>query len=234
MTTRERLYVPLDCAEQWRRYLASADHWRPRYSAYELAHSWVSARTTERGLPPPVQEAIDKNHELAGLSILLAFPEHRTSLEGGVRASQTDLWCLASCSKGLVSIAVEGKVREPFGETVAEWLSDASARSGKPARLAAIRRELGLGESVDLSTTYYQLLHRTAAAVIEARRCHALYALMLVHSFHGDKHFEVFAAFSGLFGAPVRTSGVHRVAQLNHPSLAPVTLYLGWAKDAPR
>ena len=41
-------------------------------------------------------------------------------LPGGRRESQTDVFVLARRARGLVAIAVEGKVDEAFGPTVAE------------------------------------------------------------------------------------------------------------------
>jgi hypothetical protein len=41
---------------------------------------------------------------------------------------------LAKSSNGLISIAIEGKVEEPFDKSVIEWLADAS--NGKRERLA--------------------------------------------------------------------------------------------------
>jgi hypothetical protein len=227
LSRRDRVYVPLDSTEQWKRYLASQDHWRPGYSAYELAHSWMAARLTARGLPPSVQSALDVVPELEGVNVVLAFPEYKTALEGGARDSQTDLWWLGTCRSVLLSVAVEGKVREPFGETIAAWLAKASARSAKPRRLGALLGELGIDPSRPVDHLHYQLLHRTAAAVIEARRSRAPIAVMLVHSFHGSLHFDAYREFSALFGEEIRHTGVHRAAILGD-----VTLYLGWIKDA--
>lgn len=229
VSRRDRVYVPLDSTEQWKRYLASQDRWRQGYSAYELAHSWMAARFSARGLPTSVQSAFDAVPELEGANVVLAFPEYKTALEGGARDSQTDLWWLGTCKSGLLSVAVEGKVREPFGETIGVWLAKASARSAKPTRLAALLRELGIDPSRPVDHLHYQLLHRTAAAVIEARRYRAPIAVMLVHSFHGSLHFDAYREFSALFDEELGHTGVHRAAILGD-----VTLYLGWIKDTIR
>ena len=57
----------------------------------------------------------------ADVEMLIGLPEHKVALPGGARASQTDLWVLARTNDDLISIAVEGKVRESFGPTLAEW-----------------------------------------------------------------------------------------------------------------
>jgi hypothetical protein len=49
----------------------------------------------------------------------------------------------------------------------------------------------------------YQLLHRTATAVIEANRFHAPYAAMVVQSFVADdleNHYNDFCEFLSLYG----------------------------------
>ena len=124
-------------------------------------------------------------------------------------------------------MAVEGKVREPFGETVDRWSTGASPQSGKPGRLSKLCHTLGLQESY-ASNLRYQLLHRTAAAVYEAQRYRAKVAVMMVHSFDprdtGIADFQAFASAMGFIGAeatrtvgPVWCEGV--------------ALYLGWAAD---
>jgi hypothetical protein len=127
---------------------------------------------------------------------LLAVPEHEVPLNGGSTASQTDLFVLAHGPDGLVAIAVEGKAKEPFGDqTVSEWR--ATQTNGRRDRLAQILELLELDDDERLSPIRYQLLHRTASAVIEARRFGARHAVMLVHSFpDGEDWFEDFAAFA--------------------------------------
>lgn len=131
------------------------------------------------------------------LELLLAFPEHLVPLPGGTRSSQNDIWALARSGNELVSIAVEGKVAEPFGPTVEEWLLNAS--EGKQERLKYLRGLLGLESTPQ--TVRYQLLHRTASALIEAARFQARHALVLIHSFSptGDWYPD-YAAFVQLLG----------------------------------
>jgi hypothetical protein len=76
------------------------------------------------------------------------------------------IWVLARSEGKLISIAVEGKVSEAFGPTVQEWQIESSP--GKASRLAYLLGLLGLPSVPD--TTRYQLLHRTASAIIEAQR----------------------------------------------------------------
>jgi uncharacterized protein DUF6946 len=214
------ILVPTTTADAWKGFLADPERqWRVGYSARTLAHCWQDAR----GFPASVQSAFEQSPdpELHGIEMLVGLPEHKVMLPGGGRASQTDLFVLGRTADGLVSIAVEGKVAEPFGQHVGEWL-DVEANAGRRRRLAYVEKTLGLPSGVP-SDIRYQLLHRTASAVIEAGRFTARRAVMLVHAFgdQTDDAFADFAAFAGLLGAdPVR--GAVTRAQ-TRPDL-----YLGW------
>ena len=212
------IYIPATSADQWAQFLAEpVKQWRTGYSARTLAYSWQEAE----GFPSEVREALSASEPFVGIKLLLALPEHQVPLPGGSRPSQNDIWVLARAGTGLVSIAVEGKVAEPFGPTLAEWLDGGSA--GKTARLAFLRNELGLPETVPGSVRY-QLLHRTASAIIEAKRFGASHAVMLVHSF-SQSHlwFEDYSAFAALLGAKVEINRITSVGQRGG-----VHLHLGW------
>lgn len=212
------IYIPSSNAEQWAQFLAEpVKHWRSGYSARTLAYSWQEAD----GFPQEVKKALVTAPQFADIELLLALPEHQVPLPGGSRPSQNDIWVLARTNTGLVSIAVEGKVAEPFGPTIEEWLTETSP--GKSKRLDFLCMELGLCEPVP-TRVRYQLLHRTASAVIEAKRFNATHALMLVHSFSKSRDwFEDYAAFAALYGAEVIANRVVTVAQLGN-----VQLHLCW------
>ena len=121
-------------------------------------------------------------------------------MPGRGRESQCDVFALARAGGDTIAIAVEAKVNEPFGPTVGEWLVDAS--DGKKDRLSAICSLLGCAPpSTHLR---YQLFHRTAAAVIEAKRFKTDRAAMVVQSFSPtSKWFDEFAAFADHLGFEV-------------------------------
>lgn len=185
-----------------------------------LADAWETAD----GWPSEVREGFDASDALAGAELLLALPEHETPLRGGRRASQSDVFALARTRAGeQVAIAVEGKAEEPFGsETVGEWRTDGSP--GKEERLAHLCEVLELTDDESLASVRYQLLHRTAAAVIEAERFGAAHAVMLVHSFSSvSAWFDDYAVFARALGArPV--SGAVTPARV----ASGVELHLGW------
>lgn len=198
------IYLPAGSADQWAQFLAEpVKHWRTGFSARTLAYSWQEAA----GFPSEVARVLRASDRLRGIELLLAIPEHQVPLPGGSRPSQNDIWALASSEAGLVSIAVEGKVEEPFGPTVSEWLAEAS--TGKTTRLTFLQDLLSLPGALP-SGIRYQLLHRAASALIEAKRFHATQAILLVHSFSpAATWFSDYEAFASLLGVRAQANRVH-------------------------
>jgi hypothetical protein len=217
-----RIYVPTSSPEDWRMGLASPDrHWKQGYSAYELAHCWENAR----GFPREVGALFTGSlyEQLRSLELLLAIPEYEVSLPGRGHGSQTDLFVLAKGADGeLVSIAVEGKVGESFDETLAEWGPDSTVDKRK--RFACLRKALNLEGDVP-GHIRYQLIHRTASAVILAWQFNASTAAMIVHSFSPEKKgFEDYCDFVALYGVD---AGAGELVWLTESG--GVDLYVGWA-----
>lgn len=215
------IYTPTRGPSDWQWLLAQPGRqWKHEFSAMALAYAWE--RDSTEPWPPAVSTALHAAG-LTDIELLLAIPEHQTPLPGGSTASQTDLLVLARDSHGLLVIAVEGKVSEPFGDqTVSAWRQDGSP--GKQERLAYLLDLLGLPDDDRTAALQYQLLHRTAAAVIEAGRFGADRAIMLVHSFSATaEHFDAYAAFAEALGAPA-ASGT--IAPTSRPNLM-----LGWVSD---
>jgi hypothetical protein len=222
-----KILIPAGSPDDWQRLLAEPEkQWKSGYSAKALAHCWQGTGTDD--FPRSVRIAFEKSDFAVfhGLTMLLGIVEHKVPLPGGRRASQTDLFVLAKATNGdLISITVEGKVAEPFGPLVSEWLvADADGPSpGKLERLAFLCDKLGFGDN-DCRSVRYQLLHRTASALIEAERFNARHALMLVHSFT-DTHawFEDYASFARLLGADAELDALVHVGERER-----IDLYLGW------
>ena len=218
----KRFPGPTQGPESWRQWLADPErHWREGYSAWTLAHCWEAAS----GFPSEISALLATDPQLAGIELLAAIPEYQVALPGGERPSQNDLFCLGRTDAGLAAITVEGKVDESFGETLDVWRKEAS--SGKKERLDFLVGTLGLG-AVPPGAIRYQLLHRTASAVIEANRFHAHQAVMIVHHFSregasGDS-FADFVRFAGLFDRNVEPG---RLVALGEPG--GVRLSVGWA-----
>lgn len=209
-----RIYIPTTGPESWQGLLADpTKHWRRGYSARTLAHAWEAAS----GVPPEVAGLLGVEVEL-----LLALPEHKVPLPGGERASQTDLFALVRADGKTVSVAVEGKVNEPFGQTINDWFDAPSA--GKRERLSFLCSKLGLAFP-PAGHLHYQLFHRAASAVLEAERFKTDEAAMIVHSFSTDRTwFDAFAQFSAAFGVSVE-AGKRATIQLPCGR----SFHLGWA-----
>jgi hypothetical protein len=159
-----KIYIPSTGPDAWRNLLADPDkHWEPKYSAYTLAHCWEAAD----GFPPEIIAVLNQSAMLTDLESLMIFPEWKIPLPGGNRPSQNDIWIMAKCKYGLVSITIEGKAEESFGPTIGEWKKEASP--GKSERLDYLTEVLGFQKPIP-DDIYYQLIHRTASAVIEAER----------------------------------------------------------------
>jgi len=156
------------------------------------------------------------------VDVLYGFPEYKVSLPGGGSSSQNDLYVLTKANNELLPIMVEGKVSEPFGNTVKSWLGD-NPSNGKRKRLIYLLNVLGLhAESVQ--NKRYQLIHRVASALIEAENVNAKNALVLVHSFsETGKWFEDYAEFVALFNLSPKKDSVVGPVQING-----VNLYFSW------
>lgn len=222
----KRIVVATQSAEDWKRLLAKPElHWREGFSAMTLAQSWETAHPS---VPPEVEVALSScgDPRLADLHLILAIPEYQVELPGGARPSQTDVLALMRGAVGLVTVAVEGKVDEPFGPTVGEKrLEQSVGAQQRLTWLAELLRLEALPESVR-----YQLLHRTASALLAAQEFNAVAAVMLVHSFSPTAlWFDDFAAFAALLNVEAQPGAVSYAGVF-----AGLPLFIGWCKGDQR
>lgn len=215
----KRTFVPTQSPLDWKRLLAKPDlHWKSGRSAMSAAACWESSD----GLPPEIRTALNKGpSELHDLDLVMAVPEWEVTLPGGSTTSHTDVLAIATNPRGLVIIAVEAKVDEPFGPTIGEKRSESSA--GQQERLAYLHTTLGLARPLP-DPIRYQLVHRLASAVLTARKFHAATAVMLVQSFSPDSRwFDDFEAFASAIGSKPARDAVARIPSVQSPAL-----YMGW------
>ena len=214
-------YAPISDIADWQKLVEKRqkNHWKPGKSAYKTAHSWFNSNPD---LPREIKALLGGTAEL-----LTATPEHETPLPGKGSGSHSDVLAFVRMQGEHCAVTVEGKVDEEFDDTVEAWLkraSSESSRNNRTKRLNGIYDELGLTNPA-AAQIRYQLLHRAAAAVIEAKRFNADCAAMIVQSF-SPKHqwFEDFAEFLKLF----KISSAKR-DQLYKTDMPGITLYFGWA-----
>jgi len=225
-----KYYIPTNSPEDWKSLLAKPDkHWKTGYSAKALAYCWQEAGDFPRSVKRVFKNSGIKLFQ--DIEMLIALPEYKVPLPGGRRASQNDIFILAKGNSQLISIAVEGKVDESFGELIVDWkLHD---MGGKKVRLKFLCEVLQLDVN-KIDHIRYQLLHRTASAVIEAKKFNARNALMLVHAFkktkeNYDQSFRDYGQFLELFGAEGKPDSIVRGGNIDD-----INLYFGWVKGNKR
>ncbi len=215
-----KFYIPSKGPESWKEFLAEPEkQWKSGYSAKSLAYCWEEAE----GFPKSVLSVFNNSdYDLFhSIEFLLGIPEHQVPLPGGNTSSQNDIYVLGKSRNELISIAVEGKVSEPFGDLVSKWGKEMT--SGKEKRLNYLLDKLGVS-GVDVSHIRYQLLHRTASALIEADRFCAGHALMLVLTFsQTHEWFDDYVDFAKLFNIDAKLNTIHHAGNRNGKEL-----YLGW------
>jgi hypothetical protein len=221
-----RIFIPTRSGSDWQPLLAKPVlHWKRGASAMTTAASWEAAAGA---LPPEISSLLDSSSldELGNLKLLAAIPEWETELEGGVTTSKTDVLALCRNGLGLCVVAVEAKVNEDFGPLVEEKRKEASP--GQAARLEYLRQLLGISLLPD--SIRYQLLHRTASALLTARLFHARTAVMLVQSW-GDKPAvrDDFNRFCELLNAREVSAGVYSIPAAEAPAL-----FLAWCQGEPQ
>jgi hypothetical protein len=210
------IFVPSSGPGSWRKFLAKPElHWSVSKSARTLAHAWEASS----GFPAEVADILAQ--ALGPIKLLFGIPEFKTPLPGGSTESQSDVFAVGRHARGLIACTIEGKVEEAFGPTLAQRMKDASP--GSIERISYLCALLGIERCPD--DVHYQLLHRTASALIEADRLHASDAAMIVHSFSPErKWFNAFQRFAEVLGQTVEPG---KAAKLIVPGGQ--RLVIGWA-----
>lgn len=219
-----RVHVPLLQPEDVIPHLGKGElHWRDGYSAKAVCERWFPANE----IPPSVRSVLDQAEEYRDAELIDAWLERSTHLPWGRgNPSQTDLLAVLGLGDELAVLGVEAKVKESFGPYVRDWLAEGGDNRAERLRGLCGLLELDASAVLDLR---YQLLHRTAAAVLEAKRYRARHAAMIVQSFCADRtglgDFREFAKAAGLgsvdadaISTPKRADGI--------------SLRIGWAADS--
>jgi len=194
-------YQPLIFHCEWRKLLAEPiEQWKDGKSAKELVKLW----TQSDELPETVKDLFPDDE----MKPIFLFPEYSVPMPGKGKDSFNDLYVLTSTENSYLPIIVEAKAGEEFGPIVSERYRDKEKGwdKGKNAnvRLSGILSILGL-DGYDqppypkIGNLRYQLFHRSACALLEAKRIKATKALVLIQSFrHAAKSYNDFKQFLNL------------------------------------
>lgn len=151
------------------------------------------------------------------------------------RPSQTDLLAILANGAGNAILGVEGKVDEFFGPKIEEWLATENNQN-RAKRLAGLCATLSISPDIT-GELFYQLFHRTCAAIYEAKRFKYNRAMMLVHSFAGGAGssadpawFAEFCKFSRAAGMPVCQPDSVSAAKMCEG----IEVRLAWVCDLPK
>ena len=225
-----RLHIATSCYHEWRTRLARPEtQWKRKFSAFENAVLWEIAnkQNKKNGLPEPVENIL-VNAGFRDPVLLFAVAEHQVDLPGGSRASQSDVWAVVKSEEKLISIAFEAKANELFDtKTLSEWITDNTSDfslKNRQERKSYIEKHLPTAIN-SYDNVHYQLLHRCASAVIEAKRIGCNSAAFIVLSFNSpDKSFQQFEHFCKTIEID---SGRNIISKTEVDG---ITLYVGWAE----
>jgi hypothetical protein len=130
-------------------------------------------------------------------------------------------------------MSVEAKANEPFGkgnQSLKQWLEEATSEQSvmnRQERWKHIAENLPACAQDGYSCVPYQLLHRCAAAILEARRFQLVNAAFIVQAFSSPaQSFDCFARLCGAVGVCAERG------RLTFTTVGDVRLGIGWA-DCP-
>lgn len=170
---------------------AKAEHWQDGRSAKELAKAWINGSG-----PAALTALLDLDRATAGLRIDHAVAEAQTAFDrwpGGKR--NHDLLVTGETLGGRITIGVEGKADETFGQTLKSYAASSQRliAQGTPTNAHLRLDELTtalvgvtLSRSDVLLPLRYQLFSAVAGTLAEAER-HGAQAALVVHEFITEK-----------------------------------------------
>ena len=225
-----RLCIETRGIGSWRERLARPDdQWERGFSAFESAVSWELASRSASGIPEPIEELFEANGYGEPM-LVLAVAEHKVDLPPNrTAASQSDVWAVVSTSLGMLSLTVEAKAKEAFGDAILRtWREGNGSEASKRNRLDRWNYVCAhLPKSDSFDEVRYQLLHRCASAVIEAKRLGFQHAAFIVQAFQTpDGSFQDFKVFCEALKIP-SAPGTMATTTVDG-----IRLSLGWA-DCP-
>lgn len=193
MWFRDRHGTEIASLEDWARLgkPASADHWKPGRSAYELASDWL-----ERDARHAVPELLSTRPEFSGLRLIEGIAEKQTRFDEEERGPRNhDLLIRGAVGGVPVTIGVEGKADEPFDDPLWLYREKALRRSPNTGALARVDRLVRLWFKTSLRQDRaepplvclgYQLLSALAGTLADTKLDGSALAVVLVMEYKTD------------------------------------------------
>ena len=167
-------------------------HWKAGRSAMELARAWFTAPAPV--VPPEVAAILETSPLTKGTILLSGQPEYVTPLPEPGEGRNHDLWLKGSVADGSVTVCVEAKADEPFGDPIGHYVERVLAKTARlgqgtrlPQRADTLLRII-FGQEASARTApwnnlRYQLLTGVAGTAIQAAKDDSSVGVFLVHEF---------------------------------------------------
>lgn len=189
---------PIRCFADWAEFALPPErmrrHWKKGRSAFELGREWVPGTSPE--VPESLMRLLDSHEATRGIRFHAGKTECETPLPFSTRGPRChDLALYGSRAGYSVTVCIEAKADESFGETVANELKSAMKRPGSafPLRFDWLCRSLlGCAGFVNFSELVlssavahlrYQLFSAVAGTLLEAANQRSRLAVFVVHEF---------------------------------------------------
>jgi hypothetical protein len=228
--------------EEWTR--PKRDYqWKEGRSAMELAKAWF--RTGRLAVPTELNGLFRSEVRFEGLTFQHAVPELITRLPERGEGRNHDLWLLGQTRREQVTVCVEAKADEPFGDnTVGSYLAHCLRRRRRGISTRAPERIAALLQMVDPERSnaghspwnhiQYQLLTAVCGTRLQTQIDCSHVGILLVHVFETDattpQKLEINADAFAEFVSVLTTTPAHlvRPEQLYGPTVVDgVDLYVG-------
>jgi Domain of unknown function (DUF6946) len=216
--------------DDWAAFAAPAkpEHWKPLYSAYELARLWLS----DAGLAA-LRSVLDLVPATSGFAPEQGIAEAQTRFDQFSGPRSHDLLLIGSAAGGRTVVGIEGKVNETFGQTLAEYDRAARRTSARgestdaSERLDNLTNALGgwflPDEDEDetrLRSLRFQLFSALAGTIAAAGEERATQAVLCVH--------ELVTPLSDTAARTSNAADLRNFAQAIAPRAEPVSAENAW------
>lgn len=181
---------PIDKWDAWAR--PKSDYqWKRGRSAMELAKAWF--RTPKSCCPDELTALLESHPATRGLRFTRGRPEHVTPLPERGEGRNHDLWLTGSTIAGKITVCVEAKADEPFGERLGKQIQ--VARKRQPNTRAAERARALLNllfgedrnpEGAPWRELRYQLITAAAGTLLQAKLDGSVAGVLVIHEFHSN------------------------------------------------